>query len=353
MKFEATMPLTHQDERCAANCLQGTVECERFQPSFRGKRVAVSFAILVASGGAAFGHGTAEAAKPHNYSELWRSWEYDPLVVIGLVVSAFLYTRGLSRLWGATRVGSGVHCWEAGCYAVGWLSIVVALVSPLHTWGRVLFSAHMTQHEVLMLVAAPLLVLGRPLVIFLWSLPSSAARRMARWSKSAAWDRSWRLVSNAFAAFLIHMVALWIWHIPVLFEATIDNNFVHALQHVSFLFSALLFWWAVMHGRQKAIGYGLAVLYLFTTALHSGLLGALLTFTNTVWYPAYRSTTQSWGLSPLEDQQLGGLIMWVPAAVVYIISGIALFAGWMRESEKRVRQREMDFDAKSIAKQVT
>jgi len=136
---------------------------------------------------------------------------------------------------------------------------------------------------------------------------------------------------------MIHAVVLWAWHAPALFQATLDNESVHALQHASFLFSALLFWWAVIHGRQRALGFGFAVLYMFTTALHSGLLGALLTFANSVWYPGYVERTAAWGLTPLEDQQIGGLIMWIPAGLVYIAAGLALFAGWLRESEARAR----------------
>ena len=133
---------------------------------------------------------------------------------------------------------------------------------------------------------------------------------------------------------------LWAWHIPSLFQATIGDEFVHALQHLSFLLSALLFWWAVLQGRHRAAGYGVAVLYMFTTAVHSGLLGALITVARSAWYPAYRGTTASWGLTPLEDQQLGGLIMWIPACTVYVIAGLVLFAAWLRESERRARSRE-------------
>ncbi|HEX4667412.1 MAG TPA: cytochrome c oxidase assembly protein, partial [Chthoniobacterales bacterium] len=229
---------------------------------------------------------------------------------------------------------------EISCFVAGWLTLVIALVSPLHPWGSVLFSAHMTQHELLMLLAAPLLVLGRPLIPFLWALPRSTARWISGWTKACWWRATWLFITAPFVAWLIHAIVLWSWHIPVLFQATLHNEFVHALQHICFLGSALLFWWAVVHGRQRAMGFGAAVLYMFTTALHSGLLGALLTFAGRVWYPMYSNTTTAWGLTPLEDQQLGGLIMWIPAGVVYIVAGLVLFAGWLRESGKRTHSFE-------------
>jgi cytochrome c oxidase assembly factor CtaG len=277
---------------------------------------------------------------PHNVHDLWRTWGLEPLSIAGLALSAWLYARGLRRLWRDAGVGRGVRRWEATCYAVGWFALFVALVSPLHPWGAVLFSAHMTQHEVLMLVAAPLLVLGQPLVVFLKALPPRAAASLARTSNTPAWQRVWQFLSNAFVAWLIHAIILWVWHIPALFQATLTSDAVHALQHTSFLASALLFWWAVFDHRRAAMGYGAALLFLFTTALHSGLLGILLTFARSVWYPAYDATTASWGLSPLEDQQLGGLIMWIPAGVVYIVAACAIAAAWLRQSERRATDRE-------------
>jgi putative membrane protein len=185
-----------------------------------------------------------------------------------------------------------------------------------------------------------LLVLGRPLIAFLWALPAGWAPKLARASKAASLQMLGSVLTNAFVAWLIHAVVLWTWHVPTLFQATLTSDAMHAAQHASFLGSALLFWWAVMHGQRRALGYGVAVLYLFTTALHSGLLGALLTFAGAIWYPAYAQTTAAWGLTPLEDQQLGGLIMWIPAGLVYIIAGLALFAGWLRESETRAVKRD-------------
>ena len=278
--------------------------------------------------------------QPHNWHDLARAWSFEPLVVVALTLTAVLFAVGLWRLWHEAPKRKSVRTWEALCFAGGWFALFVALVSPLHAWGSVLFSAHMSQHEVLMLVAAPLLVLGRPLVVFLWAFPVNWSRRLGNVAKIPPVNRAWQFLTIPLVAWLVHAVALWTWHVPVLFEAVLHKEWVHTLQHLSFLVSALLFWWALIHGPRGAMGYGAAVLYLFTTSIHSGALGALLTVAGSVWYPSYIGLTSSWGLTPLEDQQLGGLIMWIPAGLVYVIAGLALFAGWLREGDVRATKRE-------------
>ena len=277
---------------------------------------------------------------PHNEAELLSSWAFDPLVVVSLLASAFVYGLGLFRLWRTTKVGSAIGGWEASAFAAGWLSLALALISPLHPWGEVLFSAHMTQHEILMLVSAPLIVLGRPLIATMWAMPPGWRKDAGRVLNSTPVERLWDGLTNPAVAFAVHAVALWVWHIPLLFQATLDSDLVHTLQHASFFGSALLFWWAIIYGKRGTASYGAGVLYLFVTSLHSGLLGAFLTFTRRVWYPIYSDSTAAWGLTPIEDQQLGGLIMWVPAGIVYIAAALFMFAGWLRESERRVRLRE-------------
>jgi putative membrane protein len=283
-----------------------------------------------------------ETGAPQSFHELIRDWEFDPLVIGSLICSAWLYSRGVRRLWKILGVGGGIRKWEAACFALGWIFTALALVSPLHAWGHALFSAHMVQHEVLMLAAAPLFVLGRPMIAFLKALPGNWARALAQFGNSSPWQKFWRAVTYPLAAWLIHALALWIWHIPHLFQATLDSDFIHSLQHSSFLFSALLFWWALMHGRARMKGYGIAVLYVFTTAMHTGALGALITFAGRILYPDYAETALAWNLTPLEDQQLGGLIMWIPAGLVYVGAGLALFAAWLRESEARVKIYEAE-----------
>jgi cytochrome c oxidase assembly factor CtaG len=274
-------------------------------------------------------------SQPHNWHDLARAWSFEPLVIISLTITAVLFIIGLYRL-----KRRSIRTWEALCFAGGWLALFIALVSPVHAWGRVLFSAHMSQHEILMLVAAPLLVLGRPLIAFLWALPLNWSRHLGNIAKITWINRLWHVFTIPLVAWLVHAVALWTWHIPALFDATLHSETVHTLQHLSFLVSALLFWWALIHGPQGAMGYGAAVLYVFTTSIHSGALGALLTIAGSVWYPSYAGLTASWGLTPLEDQQLGGLIMWIPASLVYVVAGLALFAGWLREADLRAARRE-------------
>ena len=295
-------------------------------------------ALLLAIFGSSAGTVLAHEAGPADFNELRYWWAFDPGIVLPLILSAVFYAIGVVRLRRVNRHVIGTI--EIACFIAGWLTLVIALVSPLHPWGSVLFSAHMTQHELLMLVAAPLLVLGRPMVPFLWAFPKTTARHLSAWTKATAWQRVWHAITAPFVAWLIHAIVLWGWHVPFLFQATLESEWVHALQHASFFGSALLFWWAILHGRERAFGYGAAVLYLFTTGLHNSLLGALLTFAQTVWYPVYNGTTQSWGLTPLEDQQLGGLIMWIPAGIVYLIAALALFAGWLRGAESRARNPE-------------
>jgi putative membrane protein len=279
---------------------------------------------------------TDAALKPDG---LWTAWSFEPLVVIGLLVSAALYTVGLKRLW-AREVGVGIRRWEAWAFGIGWLTTAVALMSPLHELGGVLFSAHMTQHELLISVCAPLLVVGRPLIPFLWALPQSWRRKLGDWTRSGGVSRTWRALSLPSVAFCLHAIALWTWHLPGPYQATLRSEVMHTLQHLSFLGTALLFWWTIFKIRGSELGYGAAVFYLFATALQTGALGALLTFAPHLWYPAYSATTAPWGLTPLEDQQLGGLIMWIPGSIPYLIAGLFMFARWLKAAETRAIRRD-------------
>jgi cytochrome c oxidase assembly factor CtaG len=166
-----------------------------------------------------------------------------------------------------------------------------------------------------------LLALGSPSVALVWGLPRPA-RRARRW---APW-RLWRALARPPVAWVLHALALWSWHLPAAFEAALASPLLHVAEHATLLGTALLLWWSAF-GRRSA--YGVGVLCVFTTALHSGVLGALTTFSPAPWYPTYAAAAIPGGLSPLEDQQLAGLLMWVAAGALYLLTALVLFGLWL------------------------
>src|SRR5919112_5971792 len=147
----------------------------------------------------------AHPLAPHH---VWSAWSWEPGVIALLLVSGWLYINGLTALWQVAGRGHGIRRWEAAAFAGGWLSLAAAMISPLHRLGGVLFSAHMAQHELIMVVAAPLMVLGRPIIAFLWAVPP-AWRRAAGDIAGHAWvERPWAVLSLPLVAWTLHAVAI-------------------------------------------------------------------------------------------------------------------------------------------------
>lgn len=264
-------------------------------------------------------------------------WDLDALVVVPLVATAVLYGVGLARVWRRAGVGNGISRWSAASFAAGWLTMAVALVSPIARISLILFSVHMTQHTLLMLVAAPLMTFGHPLLAWLWAFGERQREAIVRPFRARPFARSWHVITGPASVFLIQAAALWLWHIPSWYEAALHHDGIHALEHLCFVAAGSLFWWATIHGRYGRAGYGLGVLYVFLTAVHSSALGALLTVAPSVWYGDYAAQAPVWHVDALKDQQLAGLLMWIPAGAIFIVLGLALFAAWLGEAERRVR----------------
>ena len=161
-----------------------------------------------------------------------------------------------------------------------------------------------------------------------------------RWLDSPWLSRVWRWLSAPLPILLVHGLVLWLWHIPALFEAALRNEGIHAVQHASFFLTALLFWWGIARGRYGRGGYGLASAFVFATAMHTSILGALLTVASRLWYPMYATRGQPWAVNVLEDQELAGLILWVPAGVLLGLLALALFAAWLGEAGRRARHAQ-------------
>jgi putative membrane protein len=260
------------------------------------------------------------------------------MAVSSLVLLLIVYGAGLARVWRSAGYGRGIRRSEALAFAGGWTAMAVALSPPMHELSDAWLVGHMLQHELLMVVAAPLVAAGAPLIALLWAAPGPFRRRALESLRQPPMTTAWAVLTAPAAVFLLHGIALWVWHLPMLYDYAVEHEAVHALQHLCFFGSAALFWWGIAHGRYGRQGYGAAVVYVFATALHGSVLGALLTFSPRVWYAPYM-TAKPWGLTPLEDQQLAGLLMWVPAGLVLAGLGLGLFAAWLRESDRRTRYK--------------
>jgi putative membrane protein len=196
----------------------------------------------------------------------------------------------------------------------------------------------MIQHELMMLVGAPLLMLGRPLQRCVIGLPERLRRSAAAALQSDGICSAWTFVTAPLCAWALHGLAIWIWHMPALYDAAVGNEGIHTLQHAMFVGTSALFWWGMLYGRYGRAGYGAAVFYVFLTVVHTGILGAMVTFARTPLYPVYQAPAAAHGIDPLIDQQHAGLLMWVPAGLVMTMLGLALFAAWVGESERRTMQ---------------
>ena len=293
-------------------------------------RVAMTLGAAVASGAAPLLAHEGRPAEPH---DLWTAWSLDPGTAVPIALAGLLYVIGARKLARAARAhGRPARRTRALGFAMAWIALVVALLSPVHAAAESLFAMHMMQHEILMVIAAPLLVGSRPVVQMLWAFPAPWRRRLGRAFHVQSVQSAWAGLSSIRVAWVIHAIAIWVWHLPILYECTLTSSLAHGAQHASFFFTALLFWWSIARSRAARTS---GVVPLFTTAVHTSALGALIALSRVPWYPRYGETSGAWGLSALEDQQLAGLIMWMPATVAYAAAGLWLVAGWLREPRVR------------------
>jgi cytochrome c oxidase assembly factor CtaG len=212
------------------------------------------------------------------------------------------------------------------------LLLVVAIFSPLDAMSDALFSAHMTQHMLLIFAVAPLLVQADVPLALIWALPRPRAQQVARWWENQPHLRGmlgW--LDQLIVVWVLFAGLLWIWHLPAFYEAALHETWTHELEHALFLASAVGFWWIVARRVQRR-AYLPAIVALFAALLQGVALSALLIFTGRPLYDAYSATTGAWGLTPLEDQQLAGVIMGLPGHVLLLAVLIAVAYRWIDES---------------------
>lgn len=288
----------------------------------RGKTRLVLPPLLLGGAVPALGHD----GSPHD-----PGWTLDPWVTAPLLLGSAIYGIGLYRLWRRSGLGRPGLRREAGLFALGWLSLAGALVSPLHEAGERSFTMHMIEHEIIMLVAALLIAAGRPGPAFLWGLPGGVRRAAGAFSR---WPL-WRRLGSPVTATLLQGAAIWAWHVPVLFDLALREEGWHIAQHLCFILTALLFWWSMLHAPRRGAGHGIAALCLFATSLIGGALGALMALSASPWYDGYaRLGMTPYGLDPAEDQQLAGLLMWIPGGMVHLLAALFFLHRWLDEHSK-------------------
>jgi putative membrane protein len=273
----------------------------------------------------------AHAGQPPAPHDLWGAWNLDPVLAAGFVLAVWAYRRGQPS--GRRR---DADAWRARCFTGALLALGVALISPLDALSTALASAHMVQHMLLVLVAAPLLALSAPWSTLLRGSPLGVRRAVGRWRRRLGLRRaSLRALRHPATAWLLHVGTLWFWHAAVPYDAALDNQLLHVLEHASFLGTALLFWRVVIGTRSsERVPNGLGALLIFAMGMQSVLLSVLLTFARAPWYSGYATTTTPWGLAPLADQQLAGVIMWIPAGLVYLVAALTLMVAWIHATER-------------------
>lgn len=264
-------------------------------------------------------------------------------MLLTLALASFAYWRGLQTVWARAGTGIGIARAQSFAFAAAIVSLLAALASPVDLVSSALFSVHMVQHLIIVLIAGPLLAYARPEVAVLWSLPRGARRGVARWWIRRRWLRAaWRGISSPASAWTLHVAAVWMWHTPRLYDAAVRFEMVHVLEHATLLATAVLFarpLVARFGAAHRRLSHGAAVLYLFGAAMQGGILGALLTLSGSVWFGAHLATTGPWGLTPLEDQQIAGVLMWGPAGGAYLVAILWAMRSWIEGPRGAPRRR--------------
>lgn len=275
----------------------------------------------------------AEAAP--DAASLWLAWNLSPTLVLGILALTALYFGAPAWLRRRSRHTEPLTPWQVAAFSSGLVTLVVALMSPIDALGdEFLFSAHMVQHMLIGVVAPPLLLLG---------IPAWMIEPLLDWSPLR---RAMRALAHPVPAFGLLNLDLWLWHAPALYNATLANEAIHIFEHLTFIVLGVIFWLPILSPTPliPRISRPFAILYLFGGCQPMVALGALLTFATAPFYTAYVDAPRIWGMDALADQQLGGLIMWLPTNIPYLIALSIVFFKWVGAIDRREREAVGEFE---------
>jgi putative membrane protein len=289
-------------------------------------------------------HGPS--APPPELPGVLLAWSFEPLALSSVALAAVAY------LWALRRVrrrhpGSPPPTARTIAFLAGLAALLLALVSPIEAYEGDLFSVHMVQHMLIELVAAPLLLLGAPATLALRAASPSVRRRLL----AVLHSRVVAVVSFPLLAWVLFAAVNWGWHFSALYDQALESPPLHYVQHATFLVAALLFWWPVVGADPSRwrLPHPLRLFYLFLAMPQNSFLGVALMSATTVLYPHYASVERTWGPSPLADQNLGGVVMWVFGDVIFLIAMGAVVASWVRLEDRRTARLDARLDAQQAA----
>ena len=272
---------------------------------------------------------------------VWGAWHLDLLVMVPLLVLVGLYLRGLERWQDRSREHPW---WRTASYLSGVAILAVAVQSPLDALAEHHFSMHMIQHEVLMMFAAPLVLLGAPTTPLLRGLPRGVRRRLVRpVASSRAWYLAYRFVTHPVVVFVLFTGTLWAWHlVPGWYDAALEHEWLHSMQHLSFWAIGVLVFWNVIDPKplRSRLSYIWRMALLIAVSTPKSFLGAFLLFAEEPLYDFYLRVEPVLSVEPLDDQQLGALIMWVPSQMMFLLAAGVVFGVWAHKAEQRQREED-------------
>jgi cytochrome c oxidase assembly factor CtaG len=269
-------------------------------------------------------------------SVLLLSWAWRPEIIATLLLAAVLHLAGR---WQLKRRGGGriIAPWRSAAYLSGLAILWVALMSPIDVLSGQFFFMHMIQHLLLVMIAPPLLLIANPMPIMMWGLPRTLRKEAGRLLRpEAAFRRGLRAATTPGLVWMAFVAALVGWHDPGAYQATLRNELVHDLEHLTFFGTALLFWWHVIGSApriHKPMSRGLRIGYTLSVVPPNMITGVVISFAGSPIYPYYTTVPRPWAMTVMEDQMTGGLLMWIPGSMMYLIAALILIAQLVRSED--------------------
>ena len=274
---------------------------------------------------------------------IWAAWNANPTPSLALFLAAFLYINGLSK---SPNPSHPVAFWQRLCFFAGLFAIFLALQSPIDPLAEHQLSIHQVQHLLLRMIGPLLVLAGAPLTPMLRGLPLWMRQAFVRPIVRTRWaHRVYGILTNPIVTTVAFLGTLYFWQVPYLHNLAVRNDLVHEFMHMTLLTSGFLFWWLVIDPKphRSRLHHGLRVLYLGLIVIPNTLLGAGITFNSNLIYDAYYEYPQPFGMAPLTDQQLGGLLLWVVGDMMSIITaGVVMLMWYQKEQQEHDREDQWD-----------